>query len=670
MKLLLSKFILFLTFICHPFYANAQINLDWAVSIGSSNSEISEDMIMDNNGYIYVTGSFTGTTDFDPSSSSYNLSSNTSTNSDVFLAKYDSSNNLIWVISFGGSLSDQGYRIQFDMNGNIVISGIFYNTCDFDPSSSTYNLTSVGKGDIFFARYSPSGTFMNAFSFGGKNNSFYNDFLFGFRIDNNNNIYATGVFSDTIDFNPGSGVNIINAFTASSIFVAKYTITGGYIWAKVVINNSGSNNIGVRDIELDGIGNFYLTGGFRGTFDFDPSSTTSNFTSIGGIDMYLSKYDTSGNYIWCYGLGGTAPSSPDEGVSLKMDNSGNVLLCGSMGNTLDFDFSSGIYNLSLNGTGDCFIAKYSSNANLVWAINFGGNASNVSPFKMIRKNNDIFVVGWFSGTIDVDPTSSIVNINSVGIVDGFINKFDLSGNYQSNLHVGGTNLDIIRSIEVYQDNIYCTGIYSNVTIDMDPSSSRYNLSNSGSFDIFLAKYNNLTLLPINEFFVTSNCNEKNNSMLLSFNTDKEYVKYELEQSKDGINFELIESFVNPKNNINFSIDNLFLEYQLRLKAISLNGLVDYFYPEVSNCQNKFLVNMFPNPCFESFNLEISFNGIETLKFIEIIDSKGQIISTLNFDKKIQQFDSFLIDTIDLESGFYFLKLNFKNSHKYIKFIKT
>ena len=660
LKFTLIFFILYFKFECQ-----SQINLSWATGLNSSNSEISEEMIMDNNGNIYVTGGFTGTLDFDPSSATYNLTSNTSTHSDAFLAKYDSNSNILWATSFGGNLNDKGYRVQFDVYGNIVIGGTFFNTVDFDPSSSVYNLTSAGSGDIFFSRFNTSGGFINAFRLGGRNTTFNIDNVYNFRIDFNNRIYATGSFSDTMDFDPGSGTAIQNALSSSSLWVGKYSITGTHYWSFAVIGSSTSANVAGYDIELDGIGNFYLTGSLNSTFDFNPSSGTNNFTSNGGLDLFLAKYDTSGNYVWCYSAGGSSSTSPDLGQSLQIDNNGDIYLTGNIGNNVDFDFTSGTSILTLKGVVDGYIAKFNSSGGLIWANNFGNSSVNVLPFKILINNNYIYMVGWFNGSMDFDPSSSTANLTPIGSIDGMVAKYDLLGNYQTAFNLGSTNIDIVRSIAIFQNNIYCTGVFNNATIDMDPSSSSFNLSNSGSFDIFLAKYNNLSLLNLTQITMNVFCQDTEQKLTIEFETNPLITSYEIEQSIDGADYKTIQVFKNDLKQITFQVTNL-NNYFYRLKTIDINGKIEYSYPNYIDCNQKTTVLLFPNSIQNEINLKIQTNKNSKVKSIEIYNNIGQLIIKENDEKKISDNETIIIDFKSNLPGIYFLKIILSNGEEFFK----
>src|SRR5262249_17902094 len=121
---------------------NSSGSLTWAKPVGIGMSAVN-DLTLDASGDIYLTGSFQGQVDFDPGAGTTLLTSNGST--DVFVAKFTSSGNFAWSVSFGGTYIDMGMGIAVDAAGNVSVVGIYYNTVDFDPDpSATYLLTSGG----------------------------------------------------------------------------------------------------------------------------------------------------------------------------------------------------------------------------------------------------------------------------------------------------------------------------------------------------------------------------------------------------------------------------------------------------------------------------------------------------------------------------------------------
>ncbi|MDP6288444.1 MAG: SBBP repeat-containing protein, partial [Acidimicrobiales bacterium] len=126
--------------------------------------------------------------------------------------------------------------------------------------------------------------------------------------------------------------------------------------AVAVFGGSGSNDQG-HSVVVDSSGNVYTTGKFYGTVDFDPGAGTTNLTSNGGRDAFVSKLDSSGNYVWAKSFG---DSGNDSGAWVAVDSSGNVYTTGNFGVTVDFDPGAGTANLTSNGQQDGYVLKLDS----------------------------------------------------------------------------------------------------------------------------------------------------------------------------------------------------------------------------------------------------------------------------------------------------------------------
>jgi len=220
---------------------------------------------------------------------------------------------------------------------------------DFDPGSGTFNLTSAGEADIFISKLDSSGNFVWAKQLGGTSI----DIGYSIAVDVSGNVYTTGFFYGTADFDPGPGTFNLTSAGYFNIFISKLDASGNFVWAKKL--GGPSNNRG-NSIAVDASGNVYTTGYFRGTVDFDPGSGTFNLTSAGNSDIFISKLDASGNFAWAKKLGGT---SIDIGYSIAVDVSGNVYTTGSFEGTADFDPGSGTFNLTSAGSADIFVHKMS-----------------------------------------------------------------------------------------------------------------------------------------------------------------------------------------------------------------------------------------------------------------------------------------------------------------------
>ena len=160
--------------------------------------------------------------------------------------------------------------------------------------SSTYNLTAVSQSDIFIAKFDGSGNSGWAKRMGAANGETADCIT----NDVSGNIYSTGTFGGLVDFDPGPGVyNLMG--TDGQVFISKLDAGGNFIWAKQI----GGTGEG-KSIFVDINGNIYATGLFSLTGDFDPGPAYYNLTSNGWADIFISKLDVNGNFVWAKSMEG------------------------------------------------------------------------------------------------------------------------------------------------------------------------------------------------------------------------------------------------------------------------------------------------------------------------------------------------------------------------------
>jgi hypothetical protein len=394
--------------------------------------------------------------------------------------------NYEWALGTGGTDLDAANDVAVDANGNVYVVGNFRSTnVDFDPSAGNTANLSADVIDIFIAKYTKDGEYLWAHKIGGTG---IDDGL-NIAVDANGNVYITGNFKGTVDFDPSvGGVANLNESDGTGFF-AKYDTNGNYVWA----HNIGTSSKGIA---VDASNNVYVIGSFFGTLDFDPSTTNTANLTASSIDIFFAKYDTDGNYIWAYNIGGGGFDFKN-GNSIAVDGSGNVYITGDFrGADVDFDPSAGgTANLSSNGDTDAFFAKYDSNGNYLWAHQIGGTAYDGGVVIRVDASNNVYISGAFSSSnVDFDPSAGgTTNLSSNGSLDIFFAKYDSNGNYVWAHGIGGTNKDSDRGMTVDGNgNVYITGYFQGFNVDFDPSAGGTALlsaNRSTSSSIYVAKYN-------------------------------------------------------------------------------------------------------------------------------------------------------------------------------------
>jgi hypothetical protein len=386
-------------------------NFLWAKSMGGTSNVDGNSIISDSMGNVYCTGYFQGTIDFDPDSGIANAVAIGSY--DVFILKIDPSGNFLWVKNIGGTSPETAYSIAIDSSGNIYATGSFNGTSDFDPSSGTFNLTTVAGGqDIFILKLDSLGNFVWAKSMGGA------CVINGYSIvvDAIGSVYATGYFCGTVDFDPNGGaVNLTSI--SMDVFISKLDSSGNFLWAKN-IGGAGSSNYGFS-IALDEVGSVYTTGTFSATSDFNPNSGIVNLTPTDGKDVFILKLDDAGSFLWAKSIGGVLD---DFGHSLSVDAFSNIYITGSFRDIVDFDPGSATFNLASTGNDAMFISKLDSSGNFIWAKSMEGTSNVIGYSISVDIAGNVYSAGWFQGMADLDPSLSTFNLTASASGNIFIHK--------------------------------------------------------------------------------------------------------------------------------------------------------------------------------------------------------------------------------------------------------
>lgn len=386
----------------------------WSKNMGGAANDAGYSVAVDTGGNVYVTGSFQMYADFGSSTPLYSSGSE-----DVFVVKYDPSGTLIWVKSIGGAYADYGRSLSVDTLGGLYITGKFMGSVDFDPNSNFVPLSSVtGSEDIFIVKWNQDGIFMWVKGIGAAGY----DVGTAITSSPSGEVFATGVFSGPVNFNPLSAAKFLYSEGILDVYIVKYDKDGIFQWAK---NFGSPDNDYSRGIAIDNKSNVYVTGYFSGVAIFDPLLVSKKLYATGGFDAFVCKMDKGGNLAWVNALGGIYS---DFGYGISVDDNGNVYTTGSFESVADFNPASGTLNLVSNGASDIFISKLDGNGNAVWATNIGGSADDEGSAIFVHKNNDIYSAGDFRNSADFNYEAAIDIMNSNGSADAYVHKMSLTTN--------------------------------------------------------------------------------------------------------------------------------------------------------------------------------------------------------------------------------------------------
>ncbi|MFI5263230.1 MAG: SBBP repeat-containing protein [Candidatus Kapaibacterium sp.] len=332
------------------------INQGWAKQTTGGGSAWA--LTIDGKGNTYITGDFTGPTNFE------SITLTRTGGNNIFIAKYLEDGNVEWAKS---ASAEHVYGISNDGLGDIYITGTFIDSAEF---GGIVLKSSTGR-NLFIAKFHSDGSVEWA-----KKATCSNFYVNAIVTDPIGNSFITGNFSGVAVFD---GITLTS--TESDIFLAKYRSDGSIDWVK---QGAGAQDGSGFAVTLDNNNNIYITGSFYGTVDFDGN----NLVSEGQQDIFIAKYRPDGSIDWVKRAGGWGG---DDGSRIVTDYDGNIYLIGDFTDSADFDGH--ILKSYANFITSKFIAKYRQDGTLEWVNRSGGpGAQSIT----IDNNSDIYLLNSFA----------------------------------------------------------------------------------------------------------------------------------------------------------------------------------------------------------------------------------------------------------------------------------
>lgn len=464
------------------YFLNGQVpGFEWAKQYGGQGAKATGGKLAtDGQGSLFVLGTFTGTVDFDAGPGSYTLSQGTAP---CFISKVDSSGNFVWT----KTLTITGTGLVTDKDDNVLILGSFKGSVDADPGPSVFAVGSATNStSTLILKLDGAGNFLWAKAFYGIYDS-YKGINMGcagssISLDPTQNMYVAGTFSNKVDFDPGIGTNYqtsphyvdnqaaVHGIYLPNFFLCKLDSTGDLIFVKTgqayvfsqaycIVNSQGESMsiyekagayggiqgtlfekraangdllwqkniaLNVMTAAVDRYGNYWVSGQFRGTVDFDPGPATHLYSTptFSDIGTYVLRLDNAGDFGWAVHLDNVG--SAVVPCKLLTDQGGSCYLGGTFNGAINFEPDGS--NVLNSGDGNGFILKlnsYPSYMSLDWVKQFGKNGLSDIRDLNLDKFGNIYSTGSFSGTANLSPDPIPYELTAIGSVDAFVNK--LSG---------------------------------------------------------------------------------------------------------------------------------------------------------------------------------------------------------------------------------------------------
>lgn len=378
-----------------------------------------------------------------------------------------------WAKHTTGSLNEYIQSIQVDNAGNTYACGYFSGSVDFDPGVGVYMLTAQGINDAFILKLSANGGFVWARQLSGPGD----DVAYSCAIDKvNNRLFVGGYFSDSIDLDPGAGINKQVSKGSTDLYIIAIDFNANYLNA---LHLGGINDDAVNGIAVDQSAKLVATGYFQQTMTYGGSiPNLKNLTSLGGDDIFVLKWNCANSTCdWAISMGA---SGQQDGNSIICDSKNNIRIAGYFENNVDFDPGASTTLVTNHGNSDWFVLGLDSNAQFQWVQTCGSNLFENALSITVNAKDEVLSGGFFQSNLSIG--NSI--ITSLGNDDALLVNISQTGNLNWYQHYGGTGQEVINNlITTSGNNLLVTGYFQDTVLFNSQSPSLKRTSNGGR-DVF------------------------------------------------------------------------------------------------------------------------------------------------------------------------------------------
>jgi hypothetical protein len=362
---------------------NAQGEVQWVVNGGTDHEELFY-LGLDTSGNVYVSGSFLGTQTYGPNT----FTTMPNESNDNFIMKIQSDGVVAWSRHIRGPDHEHIQGMSVAENGDIYVSGFFDATFTFEGTT----FVNKGNSDIFVMKFDTD----NNFIWGIANGSTGLDWPWDVAIDNKGNLYLTGQFSTSFNWD----TEAVSHIDGEDILVVKMSAAdGSVIYAKSYGGTSADQGKGIA---TDQQGNVFVSGFFSDALSF---GATQLLTS-GSTDGFVFKLDENGNYLWGNAFGGNVTDSWI--VPPVVDQYGNVYVGGS----LNRDVVAGGITFTNTGSRDAFVGKYLSDGSFERGLMIGGTRLDQLGGMAVNEAGKMWVTGRYTSASFTLGTHTLTNAGS------------------------------------------------------------------------------------------------------------------------------------------------------------------------------------------------------------------------------------------------------------------
>jgi hypothetical protein len=383
-----------------------------------------------------------------------------------------------WATRAGGTGFDEGRAVAMDADGAATVTGRFGGSATFGVGEEAVTLTASGGADVFVARYAVDGSLAWAVQAGGVSD----DGGFGVAVDDDGAATVTGSFAGSATFGAGEEAVTLTSSGATDVFVARYAVDGSLAWAVRAGGTSADEGYGVA---VDDDGAATVTGSFAGSATFGVGEDAVTLVSSGSLDLFVARYAVDGSLQWAVQAGGT---DFDEGLGLGLDAHGAATVTGRFVGSATFGLGEESVTLVSSGGRDVFVARYSVDGSLQWAVQAGGTSSDEGYGVAVDADGAATVTGRFGGSATFGVGEEAVTLVSSGSLDVFVARYTVDGSLQWAVRAGGTGFDAGFAVAVDAGGAATvTGSFGG-SATFGAGDQAVTLVSSGGDDVFATRY--------------------------------------------------------------------------------------------------------------------------------------------------------------------------------------
>jgi hypothetical protein len=482
----------------------------WVKTIGSVNEDLITGIAASNDGFVYVAGNFQDTIDLDNGPGVYPLISELysynegqldtlgSAGRQLFLAKYTSDGQIVWGKQFGGSYFDFAGLIKLDHAGDILLTGSYYFSIDFNLSDTLNAFGISGGQNTFIAKFSPngdliwdrryeSGAYLPEYDY-DYTNFIINDIAF----NDDNSMILCGTTTGQIDtyLNTVFNQNVIN--NRNTVFYQKLNSNGESEYLKFIKGSTSTLfSSYIQAVSINQQGEFTLAGNFSDSLWINPDDP-NYFIDLDSLSVqspygFFAHYNAAGVFQWSKSIiGGNFLLIRD----MVIDSYGNHYMAGEFAQppgfndtrpAIDFDPGPGQYIVPTETIGSytssAFLASYTPSGDFRWAFwmvspdasTYLNGSVQGNFLELDAAERLIFGGSLKSVVLDIDRGPNVVSLQSDvtginGASSPFIARYTTNGNYISHKQFRGagsclqTGLSLDSSGSIYSSG-YFAGYY-------------------------------------------------------------------------------------------------------------------------------------------------------------------------------------------------------------------